>query len=122
MGHTVMIVDDSPSLRTVVNVTLSEAGFTVLEASDGIEALEQLEGRRVSLVICDLHMPRLNGLNFLNEIRNTPENRYTPVIMLTTESAPMRREQARAAGAKAWIVKPFSPPGLLDAVAKLIPA
>ena len=120
MKKTVLIVDDSSSLRQVVNLALSRAGYEVLEGCDGQDALAKLDGRKVHLIVSDVNMPRMDGLTFLKAVKALPNYRFTPVIMLTTEGTDGKKEQGRAAGAKAWITKPFNPPQLLDAVSKLI--
>ncbi len=123
MAKTVLIVDDSSSLRTVVKMALSRAGYEVLEAADGLEGLARLdEGTRVNLVVSDVNMPRMDGISFVRQLKQHARHRFTPVIMLTTEGQDARKEEGRSAGAKAWIVKPFNPPQLLDAVSKLMPA
>lgn len=123
MAKTILIVDDSSSLRTVVKLALTHAGYEVLEAADGLEGLAQLDqGARVSLIVSDVNMPRMDGIAFLRKLKEHARHRFTPVIMLTTEGQDTKKEEGRAAGAKAWMVKPFNPPQLLDAVAKLIPA
>ncbi len=123
MAKTVLIVDDSSSLRTIVRMALTRAGYEVLEASDGLEGLARLdEGQRVHLVVSDVNMPRMDGISFLRQLKQHARHRFTPVIMLTTEGQDSKKEEGRSAGAKAWIVKPFNPPQLLDAVSKLMPA
>ena len=123
MAKTILIVDDSSSMRIVVKIALERAGYEVLEASDGLEAIEKLEkAGRVNLIISDVNMPRMDGFEFVSKVKANPRHRFTPVIMLTTEVLDAKKEQGRAAGAKAWIVKPFNPPQLLDAVSKLIMA
>lgn len=120
MGKTIMIVDDSASIRQVVAMTLKGAGYNVLEAGDGREALTKLEGTRVNLVISDVNMPGMDGITFVKELKNRPATKFTPVIMLTTESGDAKKSAGQQAGAKAWIVKPFQPAQMLDAVAKLM--
>lgn len=120
MGKTILIVDDSSSLRQVVSLTLTRAGYEVIEGADGVDALSKLDGRRVNLIVSDVNMPRMDGITFVTKVKQDPRYKFTPVIMLTTEGQDAKKEQGRAAGAKAWIVKPFSPPVLLDAVSKLI--
>jgi len=119
MSKTILIVDDSSSLRQVVNLTLTRAGYQVLEAVDGEDALRQLDGRKINLIVSDVNMPRMDGITFLTRVKQLPRYKFTPVVMLTTEGQAEKKEQGRAAGAKAWIVKPFSPQVLLDATAKL---
>ncbi len=121
MAKTILIVDDSSSLRTVVRLALNRAGYDVLEAGDGTEGLTQLDqAGKVNLIISDVNMPQMDGITFVTQVKQHPRHRFTPVIMLTTEGQDSKKEQGRAAGAKAWIVKPFNPPQLLDAVSKLI--
>jgi len=120
MSKTVLIVDDSSSLRQVVNLTLTRAQYTVVEACDGTEALRLLESHRVNLIVSDVNMPKMDGITLLKSIKAMPRHKFTPVIMLTTEAGQARKEEGRAAGARAWIVKPFEPATLVDAVGKLI--
>jgi two-component system chemotaxis response regulator CheY len=121
MAKTILIVDDSASLRTVVKLALVRAGYEVLEAGDGQEGLGQLDkAAKVHLIVSDVNMPVMDGISFVKQVKLHPRHRFTPVVMLTTEGQDAKKEQGRAAGAKAWIVKPFNPPQLLDAVSKLI--
>jgi len=118
MSQTILVVDDSASLRQVVTMTLKSAGYEVLEASNGAEALEKLDGRKIAMAICDVNMPVMNGIEFVKASKQHPLYKFMPVLMLTTESEISIKEQGRAAGAKAWMVKPFSPTSLLCAVKK----
>lgn len=121
MAKTILIVDDSSSLRTVVKMALTRAGYAVIEAGDGKEGLAQLDkAGKVNLIVSDVNMPQMDGISFVTEVKKHPRHRFTPVIMLTTEGQDAKKEQGRAAGAKAWITKPFNPPQLLDAVSKLV--
>ncbi|HBB78669.1 two-component system response regulator [Stutzerimonas xanthomarina] len=120
MAKTVLIVDDSASIRQVVGIALKGAGYDVIEATDGQNALGKLTGQRVHLIISDVNMPVMDGITFLKQVKARPEYKFTPVIMLTTESAEAKKAQGQAAGAKAWVVKPFQPQQMLAAVAKLI--
>ncbi len=121
MAKTILIVDDSSSLRTVVKLSLARAGYEVLDAGDGKEGLAQLDKvAKVHLIVSDVNMPNMDGITFLTHVKQHPRHKFTPVIMLTTEGQDAKKEQGRAAGAKAWILKPFNPPQLLDAVSKLI--
>ena len=123
MAKTILIVDDSVSLRKVVAIALTGAGYEVIEAGDGLDALDKLarlDGRKVHLIISDVNMPRMGGLEFVRQVKANASYKFTPVIMLTTEGQDNMKEQGRAAGAKAWILKPFNPPQMLNAVAKLI--
>jgi Response regulators consisting of a CheY-like receiver domain and a winged-helix DNA-binding domain len=120
MAKTVLVVDDSASIRQVVAITLKGAGFDVIEACDGRDALAKLNGQRVHLMISDVNMPNMDGITFLKEVKARPEYKFTPVIMLTTESAEEKKAAGQAAGAKAWMVKPFQPAQMLAAVNKLV--
>ncbi len=121
MAKTILIVDDSSSLRMVVKMALVRAGYDVLEASDGVQGLAQLDkAAKVHLIVSDVNMPNMDGIAFVAQVKQHPRHKFTPVVMLTTEGQDAKKEQGRAAGAKAWIVKPFNPPQLLDAVSKLI--
>ena len=122
MPKTVMIVDDSASLRQVVSIALKGAGYDVLEASDGQDALAKLTGQKVHLIISDVNMPNMDGITFVKNLKQLPEYKFTPVIMLTTESQEGKKAEGQAAGAKAWVVKPFKPDKILGAVAKLVQA
>jgi two-component system chemotaxis response regulator CheY len=119
MGKTILVVDDSTSLRQVVSMTLNGAGHTTLEAENGQVALTLLDGRAINMVICDVNMPVMGGIEFLKAAKELPNYKYTPVLMLTTESDESKKAAGKEAGAKAWMVKPFSPQQLLNAVAKL---
>jgi two-component system chemotaxis response regulator CheY len=120
MAKTILVVDDSASLRQVVKIALSGAGYEVCEAEDGQKALNMLDGRKIHLVVSDVNMPIMDGITFVKELKAKPTYRFTPVIMLTTESQEDKKLAGQAAGAKAWIVKPFKPEQMLNAVAKLI--
>ncbi|MDF0606165.1 response regulator [Neisseriaceae bacterium TC5R-5] len=120
MAKTILIVDDSTSLRQVVRMTLASAGYDVLEAGNGQEALKVLDGRKIHLIVSDVNMPLMDGITLLRNIKAHPNYKFTPVIMLTTESAEEKKREGKEAGAKAWVVKPFQPPVLLTAVSKLI--
>jgi two-component system chemotaxis response regulator CheY len=120
MAKTIMIVDDSPSLRQVVAMTLNGAGFDTIEASDGKVALSKLDGKKIHLIISDVNMPNMDGITFVQEMKKLTAYKFTPVIMLTTESQESKKREGQAAGAKAWVVKPFQPAQMLAAVSKLI--
>jgi len=120
LAKTIMIVDDSSSMRQVVGIALKTAGYDVIEGSDGRDALAKLDGRKVHLIISDVNMPNMDGITFLKEVKKSAGYKFTPVIMLTTESQESKMNEGRAAGAKAWMVKPFKPAQILDAVSKLV--
>ncbi|HEY9193295.1 MAG TPA: response regulator [Methyloversatilis sp.] len=119
MAKTIMVVDDSSSLRQVVSLALKSAGYEVFEAADGKDALSKLTGQKVHLVVSDVNMPNMDGITFVKEMRKLPAYRFTPVIMLTTENQEAKKAEGQAAGAKAWMVKPFKPEQMLMAVSKL---
>ena len=120
MPKTIMIVDDSSSIRQVVGIALRGAGYDVIQACDGTDALSKMNGDRIHLIISDVNMPNMDGITFLKELKKQPKYKFTPVIMLTTEAGKDKIDEGRAAGAKAWVVKPFQPPQMLDAVSKLV--
>jgi two-component system, chemotaxis family, chemotaxis protein CheY len=122
MSKTVMIIDDSALVRKLVRIPLQSGGYGVMEAGDGAEALAKLQKEPAQLVFCDVNMPVMDGLTFLREFKKEPRNRFVPVIMLTTESRETLMQEGQKAGAKAWIVKPFKPEQILEAVGKLMPA
>ena len=120
MSKSILIVDDSSSLRKAVQIALQGAGYEVVEAEDGKHALTKLDGRKYHLVISDVNMPNLDGYGFVEAMKQLPAYKYTPVVMLTTENGDDKKERGRQVGAKAWIVKPFMPPQLLTVVSKLV--
>lgn len=120
MAKTVLVVDDSASIRQVVGITLKSAGYDVIEGSDGKDALSKLTGQKVHLIISDVNMPNMDGITFVKEVKKLPAYKFTPIIMLTTESQESRKQEGQAAGARAWVVKPFQPAQMMAAVAKLI--
>jgi two-component system chemotaxis response regulator CheY len=118
MSKTILIIDDSGSFRTVVKLALQKAGYEVVEACDGEDAVGKLDGRKIHCMVCDVNMPRMDGISFVRHVKTTPY-KFTPVIMLTTESQDAKKAEGKAAGARAWITKPFQPSQLVDAVGKL---
>jgi two-component system chemotaxis response regulator CheY len=120
MAKTIMVVDDSASLRQVVGIALKGAGYDVIEGRDGVDALSKCTGQKIHLVVCDVNMPNMDGITFVKNVKAMPAYRFTPVIMLTTESQEAKKREGQAAGAKAWVVKPFQPAMLLAAVEKLV--
>jgi two-component system chemotaxis response regulator CheY len=120
MAKTIMIVDDSISIRQVVGIALKGAGYDVIEGRDGKDALSKLTGQKVHLVISDVNMPNMDGISFVKALKALPNYRFTPVIMLTPETAESKKQEGKDAGAKAWVVKPFKPEVLLGAVQKLV--
>lgn len=120
MAKTILIVDDSPSLRQTVAIALRTAGYEVIEAGDGKEGIALLDGRKVNLIISDVNMPNMDGLSMVREIKTMPNYKFTPIIMLTTEAGDDKKQQGKEAGVRAWVVKPFKPEQMLDAVSKLV--
>ena len=120
MGKIIMTVDDSASVRQMVGFTLRDAGYEVLEASDGRDALAKLSGKTVQMVITDLNMPNLDGIGLIRSLRGVAAYKFIPIIMLTTESQMEKKQEGKAAGATGWIVKPFKPEQLLAVVKKVL--
>lgn len=120
MGKSILIVDDSASVRQVVSIALKQKGYDVIEGSDGKEALTKLTGQKVHLIISDVNMPNMDGISLVKAVKAMPAYKFTPIVMLTTESQEAKKREGQAAGAKAWIVKPFRPDQLLDVVQKLV--
>ena len=120
MAKTILIVDDSASFRQVVGMALKGAGYEVVEACDGQDALTKLDGRKLNLIVSDVNMPVMDGLSFVRAAKQLPAYKVTPIIMLTTEAGEDKKAEGKAAGVRAWVVKPFQPPVLLDAVSKLV--
>jgi two-component system chemotaxis response regulator CheY len=120
MGHCILSVDDSSTMRQMISFTLKGANFEVIEAGDGVEALEVAAGRKLSLIITDVNMPRMDGITLVARLRALPEFKFTPILVLTTESDASMKQKGKVAGATGWIVKPFSPEKLLDVVNKVI--
>jgi len=120
MSKTIMSVDDSASVRQMVSFTLKDAGYDVLEAVDGQDALSKISGAQVHLVITDLNMPNLDGIGLIRALRGLPEFKFTPIVMLTTESQAEKKQEGKTAGATGWIVKPFKPEQLVAVVKRVL--
>jgi two-component system chemotaxis response regulator CheY len=120
MSKRILVVDDSPSVRQVESFVLGSAGYEVLEAVDGQDAMAKLARAPVALVLTDLNMPNLDGIGLVRAIRAGVATRLTPVVMITTESQEARKQEGRAAGATGWIVKPFTPDQLLAVVRRVL--
>lgn len=116
MSLTVLAVDDSRTIRDMLRLALNDAGITLHLAEDGVHGLEVLEGIAPDAIISDINMPRLDGFGFIEAVRSQDRHRATPILVLTTESAPELKARARAAGATGWIVKPFDPAKLVKAL------
>lgn len=119
MAKRIITVDDAATMRRLVGYTLRGAGHEVLEAEDGEDALKVLHGQRVDLVITDVNMPRMDGIELVRRLRALPQFQSTPILLLTTESDPEKKKQGKEAGATGWITKPFQPDQLVAAVAKV---
>ena len=120
MKTRVMTVDDSASVRMMIKYSLQRAGYDVLEAMDGVDALEKLAGNVIHAMVVDVNMPRMDGIEFVKNVRAIPDHRKTPVLMLTTEQAKSRVEEGRSAGANGWMVKPFSSEELIHILRKVM--
>lgn len=119
MAKKILAVDDSKTMRDMVSFTLKGAGYEVLVADDGVNALSTISGENVDLIITDVNMPNMNGIELVQKLRADPQYRATPILILTTESDDSLKQQGRAAGATGWIVKPFVPEKLLKVVDKV---
>jgi len=119
--RTILAVDDSTTMRQMVSFSLRQAGYDVVEAVDGFDALAKLRSMRVDLMITDLHMPRLDGIELIRRVRSEPGHRFTPILMLTTETQAAKKVEGQQAGATGWIVKPFEPQQLLKVVKRVLP-
>ena len=120
MNRTILTVDDSATMRDMIVHTISSAGYSVLAAKDGLEALEKMRGNPVDMVIADVNMPNLNGIGLVREIRKEDRYKKLPVLLLTTESGSDMRNMGRAAGATGWIVKPFDPEMLISFIRRFV--
>jgi two-component system chemotaxis response regulator CheY len=118
--YSILTVDDSASMRQMVSFTLKSAGFNVLEAADGQEGLERARTTSVNLLLVDQNMPRMDGISLVRALRNMPQYKTTPILMLTTESSDAMKAAGKAAGATGWLVKPFDPVRLVEVVKKVI--
>ncbi|MGE8396080.1 MAG: response regulator [Comamonas sp.] len=118
--HTILAVDDSPSMRKMVSFTLAGAGYNVVEAVDGMDALEKAEAQHIDLVLADQNMPRLDGIGLTRRLRDHPRFKNTPILILTTESSDQMKQAGKAAGATGWLVKPFDPNRLIEVLQKVI--
>jgi two-component system, chemotaxis family, chemotaxis protein CheY len=120
MSKRILAVDDSPSMRNMVCVTLRGAGYEVVEAADGDEALEYARDHSVDLVLADVNMPRMNGITLVAHLRALPGYRLTPLLLLTTESSQQSKQLGKQAGATGWMVKPFHPDQLLATLDRVL--
>lgn len=120
MGKTALVVDDSASMRQMVTFTLQSAGFETIEGTNGAEALKASENKNVDLVVTDLNMPVMDGITLVKELRARPGFKFTPILLLTTESQDSKKQEGKQAGATGWMVKPFNPDQLLTIVKKVV--
>ncbi|MDE2349420.1 MAG: response regulator [Gammaproteobacteria bacterium] len=120
MTRTILAVDDSASMRQMVGFTLRRAGYQVVEAIDGVEALEFARGNAVDLVLTDVNMPRMDGITLVRELRQLSPYKFVPMLVLTTEAGPEKKLQGKQAGATGWLVKPFNPEKLLATIARVL--
>jgi two-component system chemotaxis response regulator CheY len=118
--RTIMIVDDSPSMRMLLKIALDDLGYGVMEAEDGMQALERLSAADPDLLLTDINMPRLDGFGLIERVRAQDRHRHLPILVLTTESSDEKKQRARAAGATGWIVKPFHPDKLAAAIRRVL--
>lgn len=119
MSKLVLTVDDSRTMRDMLHLALSEAGYRVVQAVDGLDGLEVLEAELPDIIVTDINMPRMDGFGFIEGVRKHDKHRATPILVLTTESDSEKKLRARRAGATGWIVKPFNPAKLVDAVRRV---
>jgi two-component system, chemotaxis family, chemotaxis protein CheY len=120
MSKTILTVDDSASMRQMVLVILQGAGYEVVQACDGVEALELARQSAADLVLTDVHMPRMDGITLVRELRALMSYKFVPMLILTTGSSQEKKTDGKRAGATGWIVKPFNPPQLLATVARVL--
>lgn len=120
MSKTILAVDDSASVRQLVTFTLKNAGYDAVSAPDGKTALEKLDSLDVKMLITDLNMPGIDGIELIKQVRSDPRYKFMPILMLSTESQNQKKEEGKKAGATGWIVKPFQPDQLLSVIKKLL--
>jgi two-component system chemotaxis response regulator CheY len=120
MLKTILTVEDSSTIRQLMNQTLVDAGYRVIEAHNGLEALERMADKKVDMLITDLNMPKMDGINLIRHVRKNSDNRFLPILMLTSENPEQRREEVKTAGASAWIAKPFKPTQLVKIVQMIL--
>jgi two-component system chemotaxis response regulator CheY len=120
MSKLALVVDDSTSMRQMIAFTLQSAGYQVVECGDGKDALGKVSGKAMNLVVTDLNMPVMDGITLIRELRKLPNFKFTPILMLTTESQDAKKQEGKSAGATGWLVKPFNPDQLLQIVSKVV--
>ncbi len=120
MAKKIMTVDDSASVRQMVSFTLREDGYEVIEACDGVDALSKMENTTLNMIVTDLNMPNMDGIELIKKVRAGSANKFVPIILLTTESQESKKQEGKSAGATGWIVKPFKPEQLLAVIKKVL--
>ena len=120
MAKMIMTADDSASIRQMVGFTLGRAGYEIIEAKDGKDALDKLVSGKVDMLLTDLNMPNMDGIELIRQVRAIPRYRFAPIVMLTTESQDAKKQEGKKAGATGWIVKPFKPEQLLAVIKKVL--
>jgi len=120
MSKTVMLIDDSYTLRQMVSIALSHEGYEIVQAENGLDALDKLEGKKIDIFVCDVNMPKMDGISFVKALKDKKEYKYTPIMMLTTETEQSVKEDAKALGIRIWMTKPFQPTAIVLAVRKLL--
>ncbi len=121
MSKTIMVVDDSSSVRQMMSFTLENAGYEVVEAEDGRDALKKLGDSRINMIVTDLNMPNVNGFELIRSVRSKSKYKYIPIVVLTTEFHDAKKKESKDAGATGWITKPFKPDQLIGVIKKVIP-
>jgi len=116
----ILAVDDSASMRQMVTFTLREAGYEVVDAADGVQALQLAKSRQFDLVLSDVNMPNMDGISLIRALRELPAYKFTPILMLTTEAGSDKKQEGKSAGATGWIVKPFNPEQLLSTIKRVV--
>ena len=120
MGKTILVVDDSVSMRQLVTFALKSAGYDVIAAVHGKDGLEKLKAGKVDMIVTDLNMPEMDGIELIKNVRSNAASKFTPIVMLTTESQETRKQEGKLAGASGWLVKPFKPEELVNVVKKFV--
>lgn len=120
MSKTCLVVDDSAAMRQLLTLAMQDAGYEVLVAENGSDALARVQGAKIDMVITDLNMPHMDGIDLIKLLRGMPDHKFTPIVMLTTEAQEEKKMEGKAAGASGWIVKPFTPEQLIKVVRKFL--
>lgn len=120
MSKKILIIDDSAVFRKIVSVHLKTASYELVEAVDGQDALKKLKEGKVDLIVSDMNMPNMDGISFIKAVKQDPDHKFTPIIMLTTESQEEKKKEGLSAGARAWLTKPFNPEELVETIQKML--